>query len=110
MEIHQRLGIFFQRLQAAPAASTAQEAMSLVCRLIEQVEDEFCPVPRRSPPPIQFSGRMYAPPTDRISTSPDGRIVAETRHHRVTCFADGRIVIVHKPGGRIGLAKEGAKR
>ena len=66
MNIQERLQIFFRRLEAAPPADSAGEAMALVCQLIEQVEDEFCPMPRENPPPLVFSGRMYAPQADRI--------------------------------------------
>ena len=51
MDIPQRLAEFFHRLQAAPAAASAEEALALVCRLIEEVENEFCPLPREQQPP-----------------------------------------------------------
>ena len=110
MEIQQRLELFYKRLTDAAPAASAEEALALVCRLIEEVEAEFCPVPRETPPPEDFTGRMYAPQEDRIDRRRDGIIIAEMRHHRTTCFANGGIVIVHKPSNVTALHKEGKKR
>lgn len=85
MDIQQRLTEFFRRLQAAPPAANAGEALALVCRLMEEVEDELCPLPRGEPPPLRFTGRMYAPREDRIWPQPDGRILASARHHEINC-------------------------
>ena len=65
MNIQERLAIFYRRLEASPPAGSADEALNLVCRLIEEVEDELCPLPREEPPPKHFTGRMYAPKKDR---------------------------------------------
>jgi len=47
MELHERLRIFFERLRAAPPARDAEEAMALVCSVLEKVEDEFWLDPAR---------------------------------------------------------------
>jgi hypothetical protein len=94
MDLHQRLAEFFKRLEAAPPADSAQEALDLVCRLIEQVEDELCPVPRRDPPPLVSTGRMYAPKEDHVKRFAGGLIIADARHHRIYCRVDGGISIV----------------
>jgi hypothetical protein len=110
MDIRERLEIFFQRLKAAPPANTAEEAMALVCRLIEEVEDELCPLPRETPPPrFRFTGRMYAPQPDRIIKLENGAFVAETRRHLVFCFADGKIRIADADEGTTVLIKDGKK-
>lgn len=81
--------MFFQRLEAAPPTGSAEEALALVCRLIEEVEDEFCPLPRETPPPmLRFTGRMYAPQKDRIFPLEDGGLLAEARRHRIFCHLD----------------------
>lgn len=41
MDLHERLNIFLTRLNAASACGTGQEALALVCRLIEEVEQDF---------------------------------------------------------------------
>jgi len=107
MDIHERLAEFFRRIESAPAAASADEAMRLVCHLIEQVEDEFCQVPRENPPPIKFSGRMYAPKRDRMRRLPKGQLVADARHHRIYCQSDGGISIVHMPSRKPVMTKNG---
>jgi hypothetical protein len=107
MEIHQRLAEFFRRLEAAAPANTAEGALQLVCRLIEEVEDELCPLPREEPPPLLFSGRMYAPRPDHVRRLPRGTLVANTRHHRIYCQPDGSIRIEHIPDRKTVLAKDG---
>lgn len=94
MDLHQRLTEFFKRLEVAPPAANAEEAFALVCRLIEEVEDELCPVPRQDPPPLLSTGRMYAPKEDHVKRFANGLIVADARHHRIYCRADGGISIV----------------
>ena len=96
MEIAQRLEVFFARLHDAPPCRDAKESLALVCRLIDEVEDEHCPIPRREPPPKEPTGRMYSPKADSIRTMPDGTIMANTRRHSITCRVDGSIVIARK--------------
>ena len=83
MDIQQRLDVFFRRLADAPPAANAEEALRPVCRLIEEVEEELCPVTREQPAPLTASGRMYAPKQDHTLLRDDGHIVAQTRHHEV---------------------------
>lgn len=110
MDIPQRLAEFFHRLQAAPAAASAEEALALVCRLIEEVENEFCPLPREQQPPARFTGRMYSPQRDRIRPLADGGLYADARHHRIHCLADGAITILRMPERTVALVKPGRKQ
>ena len=107
MDIHERLAEFFRRLQAAPPAANAEEALQLVCRLIENVEDEFCPLPRQDPPPADFTGRMYAPQPDHIKPAALGGLQATTRRHSIYCGADGRIAITYRPSQSMVFIKHG---
>ena len=107
MELHERLDLFLARLQAAPACRTAEEALTLVCRLIEEVEDEFCSLPREEPPPMHFTGRMYAPRGDYVRKMENGELIATTRHHRVYCRMDGSIDLVHIPTKQNVIEKPG---
>ena len=109
MDLHERLAEFFRRLQAMDPSSKAEESLSLVCRLIEEVEDELCPVPRENPPPFRFTGRMYAPQRDRVFVQEDGGLVAETRRHRIFCHQNGGIRVEDADTGRVILVKEGKK-
>jgi hypothetical protein len=111
MNIQERLAVFFQRLEAAPPASSAEEAMALVCHLIEEVEEEFCPLPRENPPPmLRFTGRMYAPQKDRIRRLEGGILMAAARRHRIFCEPNGAVVIRDVHDDAIVLKKDGSKR
>src|SRR5437764_464296 len=106
MDVHERLEEFYRRLAAAEPAATAEAALELVCRLIEEVEDELCPLPREFPPPVVFSGRMYAPQRDRMKRTVDGSIVATARRHRISCARDGAIEISLVQGNATVFYKE----
>lgn len=107
MEIQERLEVFYTRLRAAPACATAQEALALLCRLIEEVEDEFCSVPRQHPPPLSITGRMYAPHSDHVFPSPDGAIRAETRRHTMHLSPEGAIRIARFDSNDLEFSKPG---
>ena len=83
--------------------------MRLVCRLIEEVEGEFCPSPREEPPPYRWTGRMYAPQKDSMDSGPDGSIVADTRRHRIVCARDGGVSVEHSLTEKILMSKEGKR-
>ena len=107
MEIQERLEIFYARLRTAPACATAEEALALVCRLIEEVEDEFCSIPRQHPPSLSFTGRMYAPHSDHVFPSPDGAILAETRRHTMHLSPDGAMHIFRFDTNDLEFSKSG---
>ena len=105
MDIHQRLAIVYQRLGQAPVANTAEEALALICTVLETVEAEFCPVPKADPPPMTFDGRMYPPQQDNMQRQSDGSLRIKTRGHRIVIAPDGgftiyrgRVVEFHKRG------------
>ena len=93
MDIHQRLEIFYERLRSAPAATNAEEAFRLICRTLEDVENEFCSESPTSPPPRSFDGRMYLPQSDSIEFNKDGSWWIETRQHRIHIEPDGNFRI-----------------
>ena len=107
MEMHERLEVFFARLRAAPACATAEEALALICRLIEEVEDELCPIPQRQPPPFSFTGRMYAPHPDHVFVSAAGTIRAETRRHTMLVSTNGAIRITRTGSNELEFSKPG---
>src|SRR5437870_3647858 len=96
MDIQERLTIFYARLQAAAPANNAEEAFRLICRTLEQVEDEFCPLPKKNPPPRTFDGRMYLPQGDNIRNREDGSLSVRTRKHRIRIMPNGDFVIYRK--------------
>ena len=93
MEIRQRLAIFYHRLADAPAVVNAEQAFALICRVLEQVEDEFCTVARTSPPPRHFVGRMYSPLHDSIEVLADQSWRVSTRRHLIVIRPDGSFSI-----------------
>jgi hypothetical protein len=109
MEIQQRLELFFKRLMDAAPAASAEEALALVCRLMEEVEEELCPVPKQTPAPTDFTGRMYPPQADRIRLMEGGILRANTRHHRIFCRPSGAIDIWHVPSKKHILSKTGKR-
>ncbi len=93
MNIQERLALFYRRLEAAPPAANAEEALSLICRMLEEVEKEHCPVPGKNPAPREFEGRMYLPEADNINVRDDGTTWVKTRRHRILIRGNGSFVI-----------------
>ena len=58
-----RLREFLQQLQAAPPATSADEAFDLLAQTLNDVEDEFSGVPYR-PENWRTDGRLYPPQED----------------------------------------------
>jgi hypothetical protein len=56
----ERFQEFLQRLAAAPAANSQAEALALLSRTLNEVEDEFTEIPYQ-PEHWQTDGRMYPP-------------------------------------------------
>jgi hypothetical protein len=109
MDIQQRVAEFLKRLEAAGPVATSSEAFGLVCRLLEEVENEFCPIPPVPTPGLRYTGRMYAPQEDHIRRRPNGTIVADARHHRVFCHPNGDIVIEYMPSKATVFYKKGKR-
>ena len=67
---NKRLKLFFERLQAAPPASSVDEALDLLARTLNAVEDEHSGV-EYHPTPWKDDGRMYPPQEENRRTVPD---------------------------------------
>jgi len=104
----QRLNIVFERLRSAPAAVNADEAMAIMNRILEEVEDEFSGVPRDPHPGLLPSERMYPPERDNIIRDSRGNITANSRRHSTTFGADGSIVVTRRQTGTVVFRKAGA--
>ncbi len=50
----ERMKIYYGRLLAAPPVGTAQEAFDLLCRLLDEVEDEHSGKPKDPDPPLKY--------------------------------------------------------
>ncbi|NRB42131.1 MAG: hypothetical protein HRU20_27290, partial [Pseudomonadales bacterium] len=110
----ERLKIINQRLADAPAASNADDAMSLLHRSFDDVEDAFSSVPKVENPGLKYQGRMYAPRADYTTTMPDGSLEAITKGNIVKISPQGDIdfFLKNKDGttGKNVFSKKGASQ
>jgi hypothetical protein len=106
----ERFTEFTRRLSAAPPASTAEEALSLLADTLNAVEDEFSGVPY-DPEKWQSDGRMYPPQADserKVPGRPELRRY-RSRSHNTIIGDDGSIeiktldgtTVVNKPGAHM---------
>ena len=65
MDKFARLTLFYERLKAAPAAGTRDQAYALLSDTLNAVEDEYSDMPN-NPQNWQTDGRLYPPQTDRV--------------------------------------------
>jgi hypothetical protein len=105
----ERLELVFQELEKAPPATSAEEALELVCLTLEAVEDKHSGVPYDPNPPRRKSERMFRPQADSIDRRADGGLTAETFGQMIRTYPDGSIIIVDKGDGRILFEKKGVK-
>jgi hypothetical protein len=105
--IRERLDEVYRRLRALPHAENADAALRQLCDTLEQVEDEWSGVAKKSPPPApaEFDGRMYCPLEDFVTRLEDGGILALTRAHRIEIAANGVMRIVSKLSGQAEFEK-----
>ena len=107
MEKPDRLWVFVGRLEASPAASTGEEAMELLTRLLDQTEDELTNIPY-DPAKWMTDGRQYAPQPDSARDVPGKPRITRYRSFKHNTFigANGAIkiqalsgkVVIDKPG------------
>lgn len=104
----ERLGLVYERVSGAPAATTAEEAMGQMHGTLDAVEDAFSGVPKATNPGLKPDGRMYPAQPDRIVTGADGGMSATSLKQVTTYGPNGSItvtdratgsVLFHKPGG-----------
>lgn len=109
--ITQRLEEYFRRLRDAPPASSADEGLTLVCNLLDKVEDELSGIPKKdpSPAPDMPDGRMYPPLADYVKRCSDGSLIARSRAHNIKIEADGSITILNRKSGKIEMMKPGVE-
>jgi hypothetical protein len=95
----ERLEKFYERLGAAPASSSRSEALALIVRVLNEVEDEMSGIPYnpevyedRSAP---TDGRMYPPLEDAAREVPGhpGVTRYRTRGHNIFISETGAIEI-----------------
>jgi hypothetical protein len=107
LTIPQRLAKFYERLRLAPRAKSSEQGLNQIRTILDEVEDEFSGVPKKSPPPTpaEFDGRMYPPMNDFVERKPDGSMTAKTRGHAIEITADGKITITNRKSGKVEFEK-----
>jgi len=101
----ERLGMVYDRVTGAPAATTAEEAMQQMHRTLDAVEDAYSGIPRAKNPGLD--GRMYPAQTDRIITGADGTLTATSRGHVTTYGPNGSIKVIDRKTGSVVFQKPG---
>ena len=99
--------MFFERLEAAPPASTADEALDLLANILNGVEDEHSGV-ENNPDAWEDDGRMYPPKEDNRRDVPDRPSLRRYRSAKHNTFIglNGSIRI-QDLSGKVGLDKPG---
>ena len=101
----ERFAEFLGRLEQAPAASTFGQAYELMCRTLNEVEDELSGIPY-DPASWRTDGRMYPPEPDSERKVPDRRTVKRFRHrgHNTLIGENGAIEIRTAVAGEIDMS------
>jgi hypothetical protein len=104
-----RLAEFVRRMEAAPAVGSAKEAMTLLSRTLNQVEDELTDIPF-DPDRWLIDGRLYPPVPDsarEVAGRPD-LIRYRSRGHNTWIGPNGAIRIADIATSSVVLDKPGA--
>lgn len=109
LPLHERIRLLYERLQNAPPCRTADEALGLICVVLEAVEDEWSGVPRDPNPTKEFEGRMYPPQGDSITLTGDGGKRVRTKGHQIFLEANGTITFKRLSNHTVEFVKQGAE-
>ncbi|WP_162006864.1 RHS repeat-associated core domain-containing protein [Roseimaritima sediminicola] len=102
----ERLAEFYRRLANAPGAKSADEALDLIGKTLDDVEDAYSGVAKSKNPGLEYDGRMYPPQSDNIRRTSDGCIQVRTKGNRIDIGKKGDIEITDLDGNTI-LSKPG---
>jgi len=101
------LRVFLERLEAAPAPSSADEALVLLAKILNAVEDEHSGVPH-DPDAWRDDGRMYPPQDDNRREVPDRPSLRRYRSARHNTFIGlNGAIRIQDIEGKIMLDKPG---
>jgi hypothetical protein len=109
LSMRERLDEFYRRLGAQPPAATADDALERIRRTLDEVEDLYSGIPKKTPPPPrnQPDGRMYPPQDDSVTRNPDGSLVAQTQGHTIDIGKDGTITMRKRRTGQVEFHQAG---
>lgn len=107
MDMRARLTKYYERLAGKPQTTNANDALRQLSDTLDEIEDMYSGVPKKSPPPPpdQPDGRMYPPLEDFIKRQPDGSLSARTKAHRIVITPDGKITITSVRTGQVEFTK-----
>ena len=104
----ERLKLFTERLASAQSATNQNEAINLINKTLDGVEDQFSGIPKAQGIPNRDDGRMYGILDDKfVTTLEDGTKIANTRGNRIVLEKDGGIKLQSKDGKTTYLTKSG---
>lgn len=105
----ERLAEFLRRLALASPASTAAEALDLIRKTLDQVEDELTTIPNNGNDPVisRTDGRLYPPLDDMARPHSPSVTRYRNRGHNTYIGGNGSIEIKTLPG-EIIFQKAGA--
>jgi hypothetical protein len=106
-----RLKIFTTRLGSAKPAANQEEAIKLINKTLDNVEDEFSGIIKAKGIPNRDDGRMYGILDEKyITTLEDGTKIARTKGNRIILNKDGGFQIQTKDGSETLFTKAGAPK
>jgi len=85
----------------APAATNADDALGLLRRTLDKVEDQFSGIPNQINPGLKFNGTLFPPRDDFITRLPNGGISARTKGNILEFGSNGSIKISDLKGNVI---------
>lgn len=99
---------FLRRLKQAPCVGSHDEAFDLLCRTLNDVEDELTDIPFQ-PENWQSDGRMYPPEEDNAREVSGRHDVTRYRHKGHSTFIrDNGAIEIQEVSGTVLFEKPGA--
>jgi RHS repeat-associated protein len=107
----ERLAVFHTKLGKAASVGSQAEAIKLINKTLDEVEDAYSGVAKAEGIPNRDDGRMYGILDDKyVETLPDGTKIAKTKGNRIVLSKDGGFEIQSKDGSKIYFKKAGAAK
>jgi len=103
----ERLSKFYEQLKTADPVKSADDALELLSKTLNRVEDAHSGVKAVAEPGLKYTGRMYPPKADMTTRLADGSIEAITKGQRLLFGPDGSIRIVSRKTGEVVFSKVG---
>lgn len=103
----ERLKIFAEKLNVAPGAKNVDEAIGLINKTLDEVEDTYSGVKKAKGIPDRDDGRMYGILDDKYVTKhADGSVTANTKGNKIEIAKDGSFKILSKDGSKVLIDKK----